>query len=435
MRARLASVKSLENSRLARNAGWMFCGQGLRFLIQALYFTVIARGLGVAGYGVFVGVVALVGILSPFSTMGSGFLIIKNVARDPKQFPQYWGRALLTTVTSSLFLFCFVVLLARFVLPAAIPIGLVMLVAASDLFAMSITLLCWQAFQAFEQLNWAAALNVILSTSRLLGAAVLVALERHPSAFMWGKVYLASTAVTAVIALIVVLAKLGRPAFTLDWTLASAREGFYFSASLSAQTIYNDIDKTMLARLGTLDATGIYGAAYRLIDVSFTPVSALLAAAYPNLFRTGARGIAASLQYAYPLIKRALGYAALVCIALLAGAGLVPYVLGKDYRLTEEALRWLAVLPLLKVGHFFLSDTLTSAGYTGLRSAIQIAVALFNVLINLWLIPAYSWRGAAWSSIASDALLACGIGAAVFVLCRSQPAVAGAEIYEVRAEA
>ena len=36
----------------------------------------------------------------------------------------------------------------------------------------------------------------------------------------------------------------------------------------------------MLARLGTLQATGIYGAAYRLIDVTFVPVSSLLTASF-----------------------------------------------------------------------------------------------------------------------------------------------------------
>jgi O-antigen/teichoic acid export membrane protein len=52
-----------------------------------------------------------------------------------------------------------------------------------------------------------------------------------------------------------------------------------------------------------------------------------------------------------------------------------------------------------------------------------VGVAIFNVLINLWLIPAYSWRGAAWSSIASDGLLACGIGLAAFVLFRRSQSV------------
>ena len=55
--------------------------------------------------------------------------------------------------------------------------------------------------------------------------------------------------------------------------------------------------------------------------------------------------------------------------------------------------------------HYFAADTLTGAGFQGLRSAVQVMVAVFNVLINLWLIPLYSWKGAAWSSLASDGLL------------------------------
>jgi O-antigen/teichoic acid export membrane protein len=100
----------------------------------------------------------------------------------------------------------------------------------------------------------------------------------------------------------------------------------------------------------------------------------------------------------------------------------VPLILGPEYRYTAEALRWLALLPVLKVMHYFLSDSLTGAGYQGVRTCIQGGVALFNVLINLWIIPAYSWRGAAWSSIASDALLACSVGTAAFVLSRRAPA-------------
>ena len=49
--------------------------------------------------------------------------------------------------------------------------------------------------------------------------------------------------------------------------------------------------------------------------------------------------------------------------------------------------------------------SLTGAGFQGARSGIQVLVALFNVGINLWLIPTYSWRGAAWASIISDGLL------------------------------
>jgi O-antigen/teichoic acid export membrane protein len=59
----------------------------------------------------------------------------------------------------------------------------------------------------------------------------------------------------------------------------------------SAQSFYNDIDKTMPARLGTLDETGIYSAAYRLIDIAFIPVRAVLNAALPGFFHNGVEGI------------------------------------------------------------------------------------------------------------------------------------------------
>jgi O-antigen/teichoic acid export membrane protein len=411
-------VPFLRKSRLARNTVWMALGQGLRLVIQALYFVLIARSLGAVNYGAFIGVVALVGIVYPFATLGSGNLLIKNVSRDPSLFGEYWGRALTTTAVSSSVLFSVVLLLSHFALPNSIPFRLVLLVAGSDLFGLSIIQLCGQAFQTFERLHWTAAINVMGSTSRLAGALILVAIHQHPSALQWGYLYFSSTWVVAVAAVVLVLVKLGSPKFRLWKPVAEMREGSYFSASLSAQTIYNDIDKTMLARLGSLEAAGIYGAAYRLIDVTFVPIQSLLAAAYPNFFRTGVAGISATLGYARRLVWGALAYSVAACLAILLFAGIVPLILGSEYVNTAEALRWLSLLPVLKVLHYFLSDSLTGAGHQGIRTVIQAGVAIFNVLINLWIIPAYSWRGAAWSSIASDALLVCSIGAAAFILAR-----------------
>jgi O-antigen/teichoic acid export membrane protein len=416
-------MKRYFRSVLARNTLWMVSGQGLRLVIQAIYFTVIARSLGANNYGAFIGVVALVGIVYPFGMLGSGNLLVKNVARDKSLFAKYWGQALLVTLLSTSFFFIVVAFLSHLLLPAAIPFRLVMLVGGADLFGLSTITLCGYAFQALEQLKWTATINVLISASRLCGALVLVSIHSHPSALQWGYLYSCSTVAVVITALALVSVKLGWPQFNWGRSAPEFREGFYFSASLSAQTVYNDIDKTMLARMGTLDATGIYGAAYRLIDVSFVPISSLVAAAYPNFFRKGTDGIAATLSYAKRLLLRGFTYAVLAAAAIFSFAGLVPYVLGPEYTRTVEALRWLALLPVLKALHYFFSDALSGAGYQGLRSSIQAGVAVFNVLINLWLIPMYSWRGAAWASLASDGLLACGIGLAVFVLHRQSQSV------------
>jgi O-antigen/teichoic acid export membrane protein len=436
MFGKLKQIELLGESKLARNTGWMLLGLGLKFVVQGLFFAVIARALGVQNYGAFVGVVGLVGVVSPFAALGSANLLLKNVARDGAQFKKNYGLALLTTLLASALLFGLVISISHFLLPATIPLTLVMLVAAADLFGLNIVVICTQAFLAFERVKWTASINVLLSATRLAAALILVMLYRSPSALQWGFFYFGSTSIVMMVSLGLVLTKLGAPAFSLSRTAAEFREGIYFSVNGGAASIYNDIDKAMLARLGTLEATGIYGAAYRLIDVSIVPVSSLLAAAGPGFFRAGEEGISRAMQYAKPLVFRALAYGALISIALLAGAGILPYVLGGQYRLTVEALRWLSVIPMLKAVHISLSDALTAAGYQWLRTSIYTGVALFNVLINLWIIPAYSWRGAAWSSVASDVLLGCAIGAAVLVLCRrSQAGMTETEAFEVEVEA
>jgi O-antigen/teichoic acid export membrane protein len=294
----------------------------------------------------------------------------------------------------------------------------VLLVATSDIVGQNIIIVAGQAFQSFEKLGWTALLNVLLSGSRLIAALLLYALDRSPSPLQWGYCYCCSTAVVAATACLLVSRRLGVPTLNVPRSWREIRNGLYFSMSLSAQTVYNDIDKTMLAKLSTLTATGVYGAAYRIIDVSFAPVSALLYSAYPRFFQKGEAGIDSSLSYARHLLLRAVGYAAAISVAITLCSGLVPFLLGRQYADTAEALRWLAVLPILKSVHYFLSDAISGAGYQNIRCGVQIGVALFNVLINLWLIPRYSWRGAAWSSVASDGLLAASIAIAAMLLTR-----------------
>jgi O-antigen/teichoic acid export membrane protein len=400
---------TIPQSKLARNTAWMSLGQGFRFAVQAVYFTVIARSLGSQNYGTFVGVAALVSMLYPFGSLGSGNLLIKNVARDPKTFHKMWGISLLTTACCGSMLVLVVLGLSTIVLPSGIPVRLVLCVALSDIVGLSLITIAGQAFQAMEQLRWTAAIQAGISSLRLLAALLLITIWPRPTAMEWGYAYFASTVAIVTGAIVLVTRKLGYPNLSATRSLSEFREGLYFSIGLSAQTIYNDIDKTMLARLGTLQATGIYGAAYRLVDVSFAPIAGLLYSAYPTLFRLGASGVGQSLGYAKRLLVRAEAFALIAAGTMFIGAGAVPLVLGPEYRETANALRWLAIMPCIKAIHYFISDALSGGGYQGIRCAIQTGVAVFNVGINFWLIPAYSWRGAAWSSIASDGLLALAV--------------------------
>lgn len=384
-------------------------GFGVRFVTQIFYFILVARTLGVSGYGTFVGVVSLVAIFVPFSSLGTGNLLVKNVSRKADSFRIYWGNALAVTCFSAAALFLLVLLLSRYILPSAIPILLVVMVCVSDLFFAAILNLSGQVFQAFEDLKGTAKLYILISVSRLTAAVFLSSFFVDPSPVEWGALYLVSTAFAGTLSFVIVMGKFGLPRLKFIRDRAEIREGVHFSLTLSSQSVYNDIDKTMLVRMHSLDSAGIFAAAYRFCDAAFMPVSAVLHAAYARFFQHGEKGVRGSFGFTRKIVPIVGLYSILAGGLLFLLAPYVPRLLGVKYTDTVEALRWLSLLPFLKSLHYFGADTLTGAGFQEVRSYVQMGVAVFNVGLNLVLIPGYAWRGAAWASIATDALLAVSI--------------------------
>jgi O-antigen/teichoic acid export membrane protein len=413
------ALHKLRTSALIRNTGWMLAGNGVRLVIQAAYFILVARSLGPQSYGAFAAAVALVSILSPFVGLGCASLMIKHVARDQSTFPQAWGNGLFLVFSTGTLGIVLTAVFSRILAPS-IPIPLLLFVSLSELLLFKVIEMCAYAFGAFEMMGRCAHVNASVSISRLLGIAILTRIEVHPTATHWGAAYLLATAVATLYAARMVRCQLGKPRLKLEKIRGELREGMYFSASLSAKSVYNDIDKTMLARLGSLSATGTYAAAYRLVDVCFVPVASLMAAAYPRFFREGSSGLKGPLELAKKLLVWSVAYAGIGFLLLLVCAPIVPRILGSGYANTVESLRWLALLPVLKACHYLFADAITGAGFQGLRTLLQIVVAVFNVLINFWLIPAYSWRGAAWSSLLSDGLLALLMWTAAIYLSRRE---------------
>jgi O-antigen/teichoic acid export membrane protein len=405
---------------LLRNTAWIGAGQAIRTVVQALYFILMARALGTNGYGAFVGVVSLVAITTPFATLGTGNLLVKHVARDASTFAWYWGKALATTLIGGTLLLGLITVSASALLPRSIPVGLIVAVGAADLIFARLVDVSGFAFQAVHRMDRTALMQLLVSPLRLLAAGILIATNSAPTAVEWGWLYLVSSVVGGCVAVACVSWEMGRPRFDLRGLGSEAREGTFFSVSLSAQTIYNDIDKAMLARLATLAATGVYAAGYRVVDIAFLPIGAVISASYARFFQHGVLGVRATARYARRLLRLGVAWGLLAGVGLYLLAPTLPLILGGEYRDSVGAVRWLAVLPLLKAVHYFGANALTGAGHQGVRTAIQLGIALANVLLCFWLIPLYSWPGAAAATLASDGLLAVGMWVAVYQIGRKE---------------
>jgi O-antigen/teichoic acid export membrane protein len=399
------SESALMNTRgLLRDTTHLSIGQGFRLVIQAAYFVLIARSLGPDAYGAFVTVVAMAALLGPFSGLGSPNLFIKNFRSGKRKAATCWGNGILITVLSGTLLSALGTGLSL-VLGLKTPPFVVIIVCISDLVLVKVIDLAAFGFTALDRMSQTSIQSVVFSLLRLGGIATLILVAHPVTLDQWVVVYLLTSLLGTAYAVAKGWQLWGCPETDLRALREDVTEGVFFSIAGSAATVYNDIDKIMLSRLGDLAATGVYGAAYRVIDVTMTPVRSLAAAAYPQFFRKGAGGMAATYRYALSLIAKTAVYGLLASGGLWLFAPALPHVLGSRYEAVVPAVRWLALIPLLRCVHSFLADALSGAGRQPARTGIQALVAGINVVANLLILPRYSWHGAAWTSLGCDGLL------------------------------
>jgi O-antigen/teichoic acid export membrane protein len=390
---------------LARNASWMFLGQGLSIICQGLYFILLARLLGTVEYGIYAGAFAMVSLLSAYSSLGSAFVLLRHVSPDHRKFAVYWGDVLMITPSLAI---VFIVLLGLWGPHIAHSYSwkLVSCVACADCLCTQLTYAAGQVFQTFEKLRVTATFNLLVNLLRTLLAGIMLWRLHHATAQQWAVAALAISLIAAASALFCVTRVFGKPSFSARILSQHIREGFVFALSGSTAGVYNNIDKAMLGHYGMNAANGIYTMAYRVIDVACIPVTSVSSAAFPRFFQKGVGGIQSTAAYAGKLIKRTAPIAMMSTVAMLIAAPLIPRLLGAGFSESVAALRWLCLLPVFRSLHTCAADALTGAGHQKLRLGTQTTVASFNFLVNLYLIPHYGWLGAAWSSLATDGLLA-----------------------------
>lgn len=400
-----AEIQRIRTSSLARNAGWMLVGQGMNLILQAGYFVLLARLLGVKEYGVFAGALALVSIAAPYSGLGSGLLFVRYVSSNAERFAAYWGNILLSTVGTGSVITLFLFLVSPHLLDND-SASLILPVALADCICRQLIVSSSQVFQAFEKMRMTAILNLLISLFRLLAIAVMASFPHHGTARVWAAFYLLSSALAAIVGVGIVIARMGGPRFSTRLFLSKLGEGFGFAFAGSTQSAYNDIDKAMLSHFGMNVANGIYTLAYRIIDVATVPIAALDAAALPRYFRQSSEGYVSVKTLSVRLAQRALLFGLMMAALMFAAAPLIPRIVGSDFSKSATALRWLCIIPAFRGLHQLTGSAITGLGFQRYRTTAQFSAAALNFGLNLWLIPQHGWVGAAWASIATDGVLA-----------------------------
>ncbi len=261
------------------------------------------------------------------------------------------------------------------------------------------------AFQVTDRL---AQLAVTDAVAQLAQVALTVAIAFRGGSIVWFTVPAVLNAALVVAWRIPAAHRLVRFRYHVDlglwWKLL--KEAVPLSAGTAFATLYYRIDSVMLASMDDFAAVGLYGVAYKFVDlVHFVPSSlsvailAPLAAAWPDRPAEFGDHIRHGLRL---LTIAGGGFAvgfwlfATPVVALLYGSDFSEAGLATSIVVSGEALAFvsaLLVVVLIAVGRHRAYPVITLAG---------LAV---NVGLNLVLIPRYSLEGAAGATLVTEALV------------------------------
>ncbi|NJM45565.1 MAG: oligosaccharide flippase family protein [Alkalinema sp. RU_4_3] len=406
-------LAKLRQGELFRNSQMLFNSFFLRLIVQSVYFVVLARTFGPDKYGAFIATIAIISLFIPFANLGSSRVLIQHVSRDQSLCAEYYGASILKTLFFGSALTATILLIFSSYPIPYISIDSVLLLAVSNLIFMPLSDNGRDAFIGLGLLGQSSKIILSLSINRFLGILALVTLFK-PTLLIWSVLYCVATLVTAIVSYVMVFRQIGYPKFKVARTFQRLGQGVSFSISDAAENIYNDLDKTMLAKLSTVESVAVYGAAYHILNVSLLPMQSLMLATFRDFFRAGAFGIQTALQLGRKILPILFGYSILAVALIFLMSPLIPKILGDGYLNSAIALMWLSPTILFKSLHRLAADILTGANYQRIRSFAQVLTALLNGVLNLFLIRIYQWRGAIWATLISEILLMLFLWGAVY---------------------
>lgn len=391
----VATIGGGSRRLLATNTIWSMLSEGVRMAAGLLVFFILTSRFDIGTYGRLIGTLAILHVVVPMATIGSGYLLLQRVAADGWDRSQALARAIGVALSAGTIVTVFLMLIQPILLPQVSVVALGLL-GFSELALMGAVEACVFLAQATERLRTQAAIRAANGGMRLIAATIMLVTTSRPDLWVWAVYATLASAAGLVISQIFLL---GRPLLPSAPTAEDVRSGLPFSLTGSAEKLRTGSDAFMLVRFDQPVEAGIYGAASRLLGAATTPIRALSQATNARAYEAGARSIRSAHRLALRLSGLALGWAIPLAAVLAIGGPTIVGLLPSEYAVAGDALQWMAMIPVLRVFQTYNSTALTVTGYNGVRVQLTLWTAVANVGLNAILIPDHGWRGAVSATI------------------------------------
>lgn len=394
--------------KVAYNTAAQIAGRVVVLGIGLVTLRLTATYLGVHGFGRLSIIIALTGLVATIGDLGVTTTLAREVVKDPAKAAHFGGQLLGFRIATS---FGAAALLLALVpaLPYDHRTKVALSVALVGMIFTIVGTFPSAFFQANLRLDYAAALDVLL---KLLGLATILTV-RSLDLGLYGLVSILAAVNAAVCLLGFVLSRRFwsvNVQTDIRRALPLVRDAIAVGLVSTIGLLHFRGDAILLSLLKPARDVGIYAIAYRFVDQAFVLPGVFMGTMFPIL----THALHTDKARAAAAINRTFQVLALTSIVVALGMftlaePLVHLVAGSGFGKSVRPMRILAFsLPFIFVGPVFYNVLIAINKQRQLILVSLLSLAL-NIVMNLFLIPRYSFNGAASATVASEAfsLAAC----------------------------
>lgn len=400
------------STKVAYNTLIQIISKVLATLLGLFTVGIITRYLGDAGYGQYTTVITYLSFFGIIADMGLTLITVQLISRPGADEKKILGNLLSLRLFSALLFLCLAPILIWF-FPYADTIKLGVAIAAASFLFTAINQIFVGFFQKRLRMDKVSIAEVLSRLFLLLGAYLAWRWDRGLSGILWATVlssfvnflYLWLSARKMTSFRLCYDARLWKEILVLSWPLA---------LTISLNLIYLRSDILLLSliprpsEIGIIAEVGLYGAAYKIIDVLITVPFMFSGLILPFLSAAWAKKNIARFNR---LSARSFELLLLVSLPFAAGAQIVSeelmvMVAGPDFRASGPILRLLIFASLFVfAGNIFAHGVIALEKQKKIIGA-YIFTAFSSLALYLLLIPKVGYMGAAWVTVYSEATIA-----------------------------
>jgi len=399
----------VDNSKthpITRNLFSLITGQTFSLLLNFLSITLIARHLGVKDFGVFSYTIALVTIISKVIDFGLVPITFRESSKGEDNF-----RFLNTAFTIRLILFS-ITIVAFNSLAALMKISTVEILLSNILMLNVILSSKFQNFRELLDIPYKISLkshhSMIASTidNLLLVILIIGVINFNLGIYFVVWAYVLSN-IPGFCYLVFILYKKYNYKFRFTFYRTSwfIRESLPLFVYVSLAVLIQQIDVLLLKNLDSEYSVGIYSAAMRLTLPLMIIPSAIVSTIFPTLVRNVGSEDSRS-NFLNSLIFKILFLISFV-FAVIVGFktnDFIAIIFGNEFKETSIPLILLLITQVFLFSNFFTINLLTIYSKQKNSMLYALIVLIVNFILNLLLIPIYSFNGAGFSKLIAVAI-------------------------------